>query len=170
MTTKLASPAKRAIKLLLCALVVHLFVIPQTGGAGKALSVLGSVSLELVAVAVVLEALPFLAYARMTQLLLPVEHRPGLGVSFGTVMASTGFNHVVPGGAATTAAVNYRFFGRAGVPADVLGFALATQAIGWAVVLNAVLWVALMVSIPKNVSVATAKNSPALVQAYGRSS
>jgi uncharacterized protein (TIRG00374 family) len=84
----------------------------------------------------------------MIQLLLPAPVRPGLGVAFGTVMASTGVNHVVPGGAATTAAVNYRLLGQAGVPRDDLGFALATQAIGSAVVLNLMLWGALVISIP----------------------
>ncbi len=112
MATKLTAGAKRAVRLLLFALVVHLFVIPQIGGAEKALSVLGSVSPELVVAAVALEGLSFLAYARMTQMLIPVRNRPGLGVAFGTVMASTGVNHVVPGGAATTATLNYRLLGR----------------------------------------------------------
>jgi len=146
--TKLTGPAKRVVKVLVFAFVVHLFVIPQIGGARKALSVLGAVSPVLVVAAVAIEGLSFLTYARTTQLLLPVEHRPGLRVMFGTVMASTGVNHVVPGGAATTTAVNYRLLGRAGVPGDELGFALASQAIGSAVVLNAVLWCALVVSIP----------------------
>jgi uncharacterized protein (TIRG00374 family) len=133
---------------LLLALVVHLFVLPQIGGAGKALKVVGSVNPLLLGAAVVFEAGAFVVYARMTQLLLPPEHRPGMGVVFGTVMASTGVNHVVPGGAATTGAVNYRLLGRAGVPANELGFALGAQAIGSAVVLNVILWVALVVSIP----------------------
>lgn len=145
---RLNGQARRVVKLLLFALVIHLFVIPQLGGARRALSVLGSVSPELVLAAVALETLSFVAYARMTQLLLPVAHRPGLGVSFGTVMASTGVNHVVPGGVAATATVNYRLLGRAGVPGHELGFALATQAIGSAVVLNVILWCALIVSIP----------------------
>ncbi len=148
MATRMTAGAKRAVKLLLFALVVHLFVIPQIGGAEKALSVLGSVSPELVVAAVALEGLSFLAYARMTQVLIPAENRPGLGLSFGIVMASTGVNHVVPGGAATTATLNYRLLGRAGVPSDELGFALASQAIGSAVVLNVGLWCALVVSIP----------------------
>jgi uncharacterized protein (TIRG00374 family) len=147
-SSRLSKPARRIVKLLLFALVVHLFVIPQIGGARKALDVLSSVNPLLLAGAVVLEAASFLAYARMTQLLLPAERRPGLGVTFGAVMASTGINHVVPGGAATTAAVNYRLLGRAGVPADELGFALGTQAIGSAVVLNVMLWIALLASIP----------------------
>ena len=52
----------RVVKLLLFALVVHLFVIPQIGGARKALSVLGSVNPALVVAAVLLEVLSFLAY------------------------------------------------------------------------------------------------------------
>ena len=148
MSTKLTGPATRVVKLLAFGLVVQVFVIPQIGGARKALSVIGSLNPALVVAAVVLEGLSFLAYARMTQLLLPKANRPGLRIVFGSVMASTGVNHVVPGGAATTAAVNYRLLGRAGVPADELGFALATQAIGSAVVLNVVLWGALVASIP----------------------
>lgn len=140
--------ARRIVMLLAFGLVVHLLVLPQIGGARRALSVIGSVNPVLIGVAVLLEALSFLAYARLTQLLLPVAHRPGLGVAFGSVMASTAANHVIPGGAATTAAANYRVLGRAGVPADELGFALGTQAIGSAVVLNVMLWVALIASIP----------------------
>jgi uncharacterized protein (TIRG00374 family) len=141
-------PAKRALKLLAFALVVHVFVIPQIGGARKALDVIGSLNPFLVGLAVVLEAVSFAAYARLTQLLVPMPSRPSLPVTFGTVMASTGINHVVPGGAATTATVNYRLLGQAGVPADQLGFALGLQAIGSAVVLNVLLWAALVVSIP----------------------
>lgn len=145
---QLVRPAKRAVQLLVVALVVQVFVVPQIGGARKALSVLGSVDVRLLVIAVVLEALSWMAYARMTHRLLPGEHRPGFPVVLGAVLASTGISHVVPGGAATTAAVNYRVLGRHGVPVDELGFVLGTQAIGSAVVLNVVLWCALVVSIP----------------------
>lgn len=125
-----------------------MFVIPQIGGARRALTVLSSLNPLLLMLAIALEALSFTAYARLTQLLLPAQNRPSLGIALGTVMASTGVNHVVPGGIATTAAVNYRLFGHAGVPADRLSFALGLQAIGSAVVLNVLLWGALVVSIP----------------------
>ncbi len=148
MSSRFSGRAKRVIKLLLLALIIHLFVLPQIGGAREAISVLGSVNPFLIGLAVILEALAFLAYARLTQLLISPAHRPNIGTTFGAVMASTGVNHVVPGGAATTAAVNYRLLGNAGVPSKELGFALGTQAIGSAVVLNAILWVALVVSIP----------------------
>ena len=146
--TRLAAPARRIVKLLVFALVLHVFVVPQIGGARRALSVLGSVNPMLLAVAAGLEVLSFAAYARLTQQLLPVDERPSLPITFGAVMASTGVNHVVPGGAATTATVNYRLLGRAGVPVGSLGFALTTQAIGSAAVLNVMLWIALLVSIP----------------------
>lgn len=148
MRRRLNQPAKRIVKLLVLALVVHLFVIPQLGGARNALEVLGSVNPFLLAVAVALEGASFLAYAWMTRLLLRPDHRPSMSIAFGAVMASTGVNHVVPGGAATTAAVNFRLLGRAGVPSDELGFALGMQAIGSAVVLNVMLWVSLVASIP----------------------
>lgn len=136
------------VRLLVVAFVIHVFVIPQLGGARKALHTVAGVSPLLLAVAVALEAAAILAYAQLTRSLLDVETRPGLSISFGVALASMGVNHVVPGGAATTAAVNYRLFGLAGVPGPELGFALATQAIGSAAVLNLILWVALILSIP----------------------
>ncbi|MFV0258160.1 MAG: YbhN family protein [Acidimicrobiales bacterium] len=148
MSHVLVNSARRAVKLLAFALVIHLFVIPQIGGVRKALSVIGSVNSWYLLGAVVLEMSCLLAYARLIQLLLPADQRPSLGVSFGTVMASTGVSHVVPGGAATTAAVNYRLLSRAGVAPHALSAALGLQAIGSAVVLNAILWLALTVSIP----------------------
>jgi uncharacterized protein (TIRG00374 family) len=138
------------VSFLLLALVVHFFVIPQVGGARAALNVVSSVNPLLLFLAVVLEGASLLANARMVQLLLPAGHRPSLGLTFGTVIASTGVSHVVPGGAATSTAVSYRLLGRAEVPADELRFALGTQAIGSAVMLNLILWVALIVSIPVN--------------------
>ena len=61
---------RQLAKLLVFALVVHVFVIPQIGGARKALSTIGSVDLRLIVAAMVLEALALLAYARLTPLLL----------------------------------------------------------------------------------------------------
>lgn len=148
MSTRLSQRGKQLTKLLVFALIVHLFVVPQIGGARNALSTIRSVDPRLIVAAIVLEALALLAYARLTQLLLAAEHRPSLSVTYGTVLASTGVSHVVPGGLATTAAVNYRLFGRAGVPGNELGFALGIQGIGSAVVLNLLLWTALVVSIP----------------------
>lgn len=81
-------------------------------------------------------------------MLLADTHRPSLPVCTAIVVASTGVNHVVPGGAATTAAVNARLLDRVGVPGRDIAFVLATQGIGSAMVLNIILWLALVISIP----------------------
>jgi uncharacterized membrane protein YbhN (UPF0104 family) len=96
------------MQLLAFAFVVHVFVLPQLGGARKALSVLDSVNPLLIAAAIVLETASLLAYARLTRLLIPERHRPGMAVTVGAVLASLGVSHVVPGGGAATVAVNYR--------------------------------------------------------------
>ena len=55
---------------------------------------------------------------------------------------------MVPGGSAAGASLGYRLMTSAGVDGPDAGFALATQGLGSAVVLNLLLWVALVVSIP----------------------
>ncbi len=130
------------------AFVIHTFVIPQIGGARAALSTVSSASPWLIGLAAALEVGAIVAYGVLTRLLLPPEPQLGIGFCSSVALASMGVNHVVPGGAATTAAVNYRLFGRAGVPGPQLAFALGTQALGSAVVLNLLLWLALVASIP----------------------
>lgn len=136
------------IRLLVVAFVIQVFLIPQIGGARKALHTIGDINPIRVVIVVLLEALAIIAYAELTRVFLTDEHRPGLGTCTGVTLASLGVSHVVPGGAATTVAVNYRLYGRAGVPGTELGFALAAQAIGSAIILNLILWTALVWSIP----------------------
>ena len=57
---------------------------------------------------------------------------------------------MLPGGTAPGTAVGYRLLLESGVPGSVAGFGLATQGVGSAVVLNALFWVALIISIPLN--------------------
>jgi len=56
--------------------------------------------------------------------------------------------HVVPGGSAASATLGYRLFTKLGIDGRAAGFAMATQGLGSAVVLNVLLWVSLVVSIP----------------------
>ncbi|MCB0997613.1 MAG: UPF0104 family protein [Acidimicrobiales bacterium] len=135
-------------KLLVLAFVVHTFVVPQVGGARAALSTVSGVSPWMVAVAVAAEIAAIVSYGELTLTLLPRQRHLSLAFCTGTALASMGINHVLPGGAATTAAVNYRIYGRAGVPRAELAFALGAQAIGSAAVLNLILWCALLASIP----------------------
>ena len=58
-------------------------------------------------------------------------------------------SHIVPGGSAAGAGLGYRLLTDAGVRGTDAGFALATQGLGSALVLNVILWVGLLVSIPR---------------------
>jgi uncharacterized protein (TIRG00374 family) len=135
--------------LLTLAFLIYVFVIPQLGGARDAIDTVAGVSPALIAVGAVLEAGALLAFAQLTRSLLAPPLRPGLGLGFVVALAARGVSNLVPGGAATKAAVNYRLFGLAGVPRPELAFVLSVQAIGSGVVLNLLLWGALVVSIPQ---------------------
>lgn len=135
-------------RLLVFAAVLHFLVLPQIGGTRQALHLLTSLNPVLVVAAVGLEAAALVAYSQLTRALLPAEHRPALGRTFRVVLSSLAVNHVVPGGAAAGGVVQYRLLTDAGADATSASFAMATQAIGSAVVLNLLLWIGLVVSIP----------------------
>lgn len=130
------------------AAVFHFLVLPQIGGTRKALRLLGQLDPVLVVGAVALEALALVSYAQLTRSLLPRDRRPGLGRTFRIVLSSLAVNHVVPGGAAAGGVLQYRLLARVGVDPPTAAFAMATQSLGSALVLNALLWIGLIVSIP----------------------
>ena len=59
-------------------------------------------------------------------------------------MSTLALSHVAPGGTAPGAALGYRLLTQSGVSGADTGFALGTQGIGSAVVLNALFWLALV--------------------------
>ena len=63
-------------------------------------------------------------------------------------MSSLAVSHVLPGGTAPGTAVAYRLLVDADVSGSTAAFGLATQGVGSAVVLNAIFWLALLISIP----------------------
>ncbi len=139
--------AKHLAKVLGIGLIIVVFVIPQFSDASEALEVLESVDFALVITAFGLELGVFVAMARLIQLLVPTPNRPSLGVCFGTVLASAGVSRIIPGGRATTAAVNFRLLNNAGVPGDEVAFALASETMGSGIVLTFLLWLSLLAGI-----------------------
>ena len=123
-------------------------MLPQIGGTRRALTLLTSLNPALVVAAIALEGAALVAYAQLTRSLLPAEHRPGLGRMFRVVLSSLAVNHVVPGGAAAGGVLQYRLLTDSGADATSTSFAMATQAVGSALVLNVLLWIGLIVSIP----------------------
>jgi uncharacterized protein (TIRG00374 family) len=145
-------PLPRALRrlavFLLLGLVVEYLVLPQIAGARRALSLVSHVNLALVGVAVLLEAASLAAYAQLTRAVLPAATAPGLATTARIDLATLAVSHIVPGGAAAGTGVGFRLLTEAGVEPGDAGFGLAVQGLGSAVVLNVLLWTALVVSIP----------------------
>jgi len=140
---------RRIVVGLVLALVVEYLVLPQIAGARRSLGLLSHVNLLYVLAGLALEAASLLAYAQLNRGVLPrTAAAPRLWTVFRIQLSTLAVSHVLPGGAAAGGGLGYRLLTASGVSASDAGFALATQGIGSAVVLNAILWVGLAVSIP----------------------
>jgi uncharacterized protein (TIRG00374 family) len=95
-----------------------------------------------------LEAGALLCYAQLTRTVLPAQRNLSLFTVLRIQMTTLSISHCAPGGSATGTALGYRLMTHAGVAGTDAGFALAAQGIGSAVVLNIILWIALIISIP----------------------
>lgn len=138
----------RSVKLLVFFFAFFYLVLPQVAGARKAASELLSVEPVYLAVGLGLQAAALTAYTLMTRACLPYR-----AVPFFTLLriqlATKAVTNVVPGGSAAGSAVGYRLLTLSGVRRADAGFALATAGMGSAVVLNVLLWLALLFSIPR---------------------
>ncbi len=132
---------------MLALLVVNYLVIPELVGASKNLNELGHADVSWIVAGVVLEIASLLCYAILTRTLLPGV-RPALSKLFRIVLVTTGFAHVIPAGSVGGTGLGYRLLTAEGVEGADAAFVLGGQAIISAIVLNVILWVALVVSIP----------------------
>jgi len=129
-------------------LVVEYLVLPQIAGARKELHLLATVNAPLLALGLVLEGSALVAYAFLTRSVLPRDERPHIGTLLRIDLATLSVSHIIPGGTAAGAGLGYRLLTDAGVSGSNAGFALASQSLGSAVVLNVLLWLGLLISIP----------------------
>ncbi len=140
---------RRVVLLLILLLVVEYLVLPQIAGARRSLHLLGDVNLAYVLVGILLEVASIAAYAQLTRGVLPrTGDKPGFWTLLRIQLSTLSVSHVLPGGAAAGSGLGFRLLSNAGVSGPDAGFALATQSIGSAVVLNVILWLGLVVSIP----------------------
>jgi uncharacterized protein (TIRG00374 family) len=146
----LPKPARRLVKILLALLVVEFLVIPQIAGTRKAIDLLGRVNFVYLLAGIGFEAAAVLAYTQLTRAVLPKHGSPSRLTLLRIQLSTLSVSHVVPGGSAAGTSLGYRLLTQAGVEGPDAGFALATQGLGSAVVLNALLWLALVISIPFN--------------------
>jgi len=146
---RLPRPLKRVALLLGALVVIEYLVLPQVAGARHSLHLLASVSVLDLVVGVLLEAAAIGAYAKLTQAVLPRRGRPRFSALLRIDLSTLAASHIVPGGSAAGAGLGYRLLTGAEVSGTDAGFALATQGLGSALVLNLLLWLALLVSIPR---------------------
>jgi uncharacterized protein (TIRG00374 family) len=142
-------PARLGIILIVIALVVEYLVVPELVGASKDLYLLGQVSAWWVAAGVVLEIVSLFCYAVLTKILLPHgSFKPSLSVLFRIDLSAAAVAHVIPAGTLGTAALGYKLFTTEGISANDATVMMAAKGIGSTVVLNVLLWLSLVVSIP----------------------
>ncbi|HLN06863.1 MAG TPA: YbhN family protein [Acidimicrobiales bacterium] len=142
-------PLRHGVALFILLVFLEYVVIPSFlhSKARSSLSQLGRVNFLWLLAGFGLEAGALAAYGRLTQSVLPKDG-PSFSKVFRIDLSTLAVSHVIPGGTAGGTGLGYRLFTSNGVAGADAGFALATQGIGSAVVLNAMLWVALVISIP----------------------
>lgn len=136
---------RHAAALSLLAVIAVYFAIPELRRAH--LSVLAHIAVPWLIAGALLEGVSLFCYSLLTRSLLPPQG-PALGTVFRIDMSCTALGHVVPAGSAASAALGYRLFTSRGVRPKDICFVMASQGPGSSVVLNLLLWAALVVSIP----------------------
>ena len=141
-------PLRRLVILLVLALIVEYLVIPELVGASKDLYLLGRVNAFWMIAGVILEAASLFCYALLTRALLPPEGRPSLSRLTRIDLSAAAVAHVIPAGTVGSAGIGYQLFTADGIPGTAVGVMMATKGMGSTVVLNVLLWISLVISIP----------------------
>ena len=140
-------PVRILVVVLILVLLAEYLVIPELVGASKDLYLLGRISAAWVVAGVGLEALSLFCYALMNRALLPGTS-PSLSRLFRIDLAAAAVAHVLPAGTAGSAGIGYTLFTAEGVPGTDTAVMMATKGMGSTVVLNVLLWLSLVISIP----------------------
>ena len=142
-------PLRRGILLFAVVLIVEYLVVPELVGASKDLYLLGRLDAAWLAAGVILEGLSLFCYGLLTQATLPPgSHNPGLSRLFRIDLAAAAVAHVIPAGTLGSAGIGYRLFTTEGIKGRDAAVMMATKGLGSTVVLNVLLWLSLVVSIP----------------------
>jgi uncharacterized protein (TIRG00374 family) len=150
---RVIKPARRGVLLILLALIIEYLVVPELIGASKDLNLLGRLNPGWLAAGVVTEGLSLFCYGLLTQAVLPPpgpddQPRPGLFTLFRIDLAAAAVAHVIPAGTLGSAGIGYRLFTAEGIKGSDAAVMMATKGLGSTVLLNVLLWLSLVVSIP----------------------
>jgi uncharacterized protein (TIRG00374 family) len=138
---------KITLTFLLLFFVGEYILLPELASARKEFRQLGHLNFLWLILGAAFELASLTAYAQLTHTVLYPEAPPRFRL-FRINMWALAISHVLPGGTVPGTAVSYRLLTESDVSGSTAAFGLATQGIGSAVVLNAIFWVALLVSIP----------------------
>jgi hypothetical protein len=136
------------VLLFLLALIIEYLVIPELVGASKDLNLLGRLGVGWLIAGIGLEGLSLFCYALLTRELLPPKGRPGISRLFRIDLAAAAVAHVIPAGTVGSAGVGFTLFTAEGLDGTDVGVMMATKGMGSTVVLNVLLWLSLVISIP----------------------
>jgi uncharacterized protein (TIRG00374 family) len=141
-------PVRRIVILFILALIVEYLVIPELVGASKNLYLLGRVSIPWTIAGLVLEGLSLFCYALLSRVLLPPKGRPSISRLFRIDLAAAAVAHMIPAGTIGSAGVGFQLFTSEGLDGTDVGVMMATKGMGSTIVLNVLLWLSLVISIP----------------------
>jgi uncharacterized membrane protein YbhN (UPF0104 family) len=135
-------------QILLFLFVLNTFVLPQLAGTGDAISLIGDLDPVLLVIGAVAEIASLACIAHLIRTLVPPDERPSLWTVNRIVLAARAVSRVVPGGAAAGGVMTYRLLRRVGVATGPAGFTVGAQSIESAAVLVAIMFTAMVASIP----------------------
>lgn len=140
---------RRGAKTFITVALVWFFVIPLIPGFRDATNKLFDLSAGYLFTGLALQIAALFAYSMLTRAALVEEgNKFPIFRLFRIQLSTRALGSVMPVGNAASSALGYRLLTLSGVSGPDAGFALATAGIGSAVVLNLLLWLALIISIP----------------------
>lgn len=137
----------RTVKLVFVVLVAILAGPAAIRTGREKMTQLAQVNFWLLLLGLALELSALVSYSFLTRAALP-KNSVSVPVLVRIQFATKALTNVVPAGSAAGSALGYRLLTTAGVAGSDAGFALATVGLGSALVLNALLWTTLLISIP----------------------
>lgn len=167
-TPRIPRSVKRILGLVFSVALIYIVIGKLADQKGK-FNLIAHINMGYVGTGLALEAGSLVAYALLSRAILSQFDRPPpLRRLVQIDMSTLALSRVLPGGSAAGTGLGYRLLTDAGVrPADA-GLTIAVQSIGSAAILNALLWVGLVISIPLRALTHTSGSTSAAPKAaYG---
>jgi hypothetical protein len=139
--------ARREVRISVGTVLAFLFLfyvaLPLVASHRSQIAALAHINVSYLLLGTLLEVGALIAYTQLTHAVLP-PGGPRRRRLFRINLSTLALSHVSPGGTAPGAALGYRLLTQSGVTGADAGFALGTQGVGSAVVLNVIFWCSLV--------------------------